>query len=106
MNCKHDADRDAESISSAAKSTYGKVSQSAFLEALKDANIKIGEIRQRDLETFREDYAIGICADGSFEVSYRGRCDTCGSEYKYRFVEPMAVNPEAASAGGVQLRNR
>ncbi|HXI40811.1 MAG TPA: hypothetical protein VNH83_12570, partial [Bryobacteraceae bacterium] len=63
-----------------AAESYGKVPVAEFqrltMEAESEANTTMPE-------NFREDYAIGVGSDGSFDVVYEGRCKVCDLSFKY-----------------------
>ncbi len=65
---------------------YGKIPADEYVALAKAANKPI-EI----VETFREDFNIGIDKDGTFSVSYTGSCQECDVYFHYEFEDKSAV---------------
>lgn len=71
---------------------YGKVPAEEFIAALQEAEKPL-EIE----ENFREDYELGLSTDGSFYVSYTGRCILCEFTFTFKWeLDADAVTAEAA----------
>lgn len=79
--CKKSASNAREKAIEDAEKLYGKVPASKYREALEVAK----EMPEDDeVETLREDYELGILADGSFYISYTGSCEECRFEYNFK----------------------
>lgn len=67
------------------KESYGKIPAEEYLAALK-------ALTPPDLkQEFREDYELGVTADGEFYVSYSGTCRDCGFNHVYKHSEQLAL---------------
>lgn len=49
------------------------------LETLTHSSLQLNELN------FREDYDMGVSKDGTFIVSYRGRCRGCSLSFNYKY---------------------
>ena len=78
---KKNDDNNAKRIKDA-ESQYGEIPSGEYRALIKKAEKPI-ELE----ETLREDYEIGIYEDGSFQVSYRGKCETCGLQHTFLRTE-------------------
>ena len=77
--CAKKADDDFKIQYSKKYESYGKVSLEEY-EAMTPVEKPV-------IDTdFREDYELGV-TDGVFEVSYRGKCTTCGLTYSFKHRE-------------------
>jgi len=68
-----------------AKKAYGQIPEKKYLNMVAEAGAHIVVE-----DTLREDYAIGIW-NGEFSVSYRGHCDKCGFDKKFKTTEPIGI---------------
>ena len=75
------------SLAEQAAAAYGRVPAAEY-ERLRLAAAEEPEVGDH----FREDYTIGVY-QGKFSVSYRGLCQDCALEFRYRHEE--TVNLEA-----------
>jgi transposase-like protein len=62
-------------------SSYGKVSEDEYLDALRQVN-------EQD-ETMREDYSIWTEQDGAFKVEYSCSCSVCGFKFTYKYQQQL-----------------
>jgi hypothetical protein len=93
--CKAMVAKEVEAIFKKADATYGNVLLEEFLANKAAANAEVAKIMARDLETFGEDYEIGLNKDGSFSLSYTGACSRCGASFKYAFEILDAADPKS-----------
>lgn len=84
--CKELAIKAREEKMLAAGKAYGSVPPTEYLEMLKAVDTPLVHP-----ETFREDYELGVMADGSFYVSYSGSCKECGLSHKFKHEEQLAL---------------
>lgn len=85
-NCKKEAEEKYQEEEKALDSAYGVVSASRFSQLAEEhSNNSVEKILGK--YTLREDYDIGVGADGIFEVSYRAFCDKCGLKFSYKHKE-------------------
>lgn len=88
--CKAADDKRRNEAIATARESYGVVSAEQYLRDIAEA-----EKPTLAEETLREDYELWIDATGEFYVSYRGSCDKCGLDFKFKHSEMVA------SASGV-----
>jgi|SRR5688572_22887935 len=67
----------------AVQEAYGKVSEQQYSN-MKLALESRGSYQAQD---FREDWEIGVTLDGTFSISYEGRCGRCGLGYIFTFSD-------------------
>ena len=60
--------------------SYGKIPVAEF----DTARAAIKPVRDKDYETFREDYEIYGASDGEVTVDYSGHCSTCGLNLNFK----------------------
>ena len=89
--CKSAADAVSVQRREEVERAYGRVAPEKYIEMLDNADAKD---REGISPTFREDYQIGLTADGVFFVSYRGACE-CGAafDYDYELLNAVKINP-------------
>lgn len=88
--CKVTAEQKQVDLIRRAGEAYGKVQPYVYLKMRQDSE------KPLVLEsTFREDYEVGAYLDGTFMVSYRGACQTCGLsfDFKHECNIPGAMEP-------------
>lgn len=68
-----------EKLQATLDSTYDKVSEDEYLDALRQVN-------QQD-ETMREDYELWTDEHGKFTVNYSCNCKECGFAFEYHHSE-------------------
>ena len=69
-----------------ANEAYGKVDAAEYLRLLNHANEPIPE----EL-SLREDYELGMGADGIFSVGYSCSCRQCGFSFTFKHEEPAKI---------------
>ncbi len=85
--CKRTENEKRDAAIRKAKASYGKVPEEKYRAAIEEAGTPI------DLqETFREDYEQGMDDDGTYSVSYSGRCTRCGFSHKYTHSEDVSLS--------------
>lgn len=90
-NCKLLADERTRLLAQKVTYSYGKVPSDEYLAMLKTLRAGGPELE----ETFREDYEIGLQPDGSFEVSYSGRCEACDAHFEFKYKKPSFLKVTA-----------
>lgn len=84
--CKDTADTKAVESAKLARESYGKVPVEEYQRMLDEAD----KLADKGLdETLREDFAVGVKADGTFEVIYGCRCRACGFTHSFRHSAPV-----------------
>lgn len=77
------------------RDAYGSRDYEEFQELQEDAAIKRDDLREflssdkERFRTFREDYEIYGADEGLVEVSYSGKCGTCGAGAKFHLERPV-----------------
>ena len=69
-----------------AERQYGKVPAAEYLALLDKA-----KATDSPGDTLREDWQIGLNEDGAFFVSYRGYCERCGFEFRFKHDEQVPL---------------
>jgi hypothetical protein len=82
--CKRVANESRDKAIRKAKASYGKVTEEVYREAIEAAGKPVCL-----KETFREDYQQGMDDDGTYSVSYSGRCLHCGFSHEYTFSQDV-----------------
>ena len=83
--CKVTAEHAAASAATKARESYGNVPVEQYQRMIDEAD----KIASKGLEdTLREDFSVGVKADGTFEVIYGCRCGTCGFAFTFKHSEP------------------
>lgn len=82
--CKKVANEARDKAIRKAKATYGKVPEETYQAAIEEAGEPVVL-----KETFREDYQQGMDDDGTYSVSYAGRCNSCGFSHRYTFSQDV-----------------
>ena len=92
--CLKNAENAKRALEAEAQAAYGRVSPEDYEE------LRVAAAAPLDIEklrTFREDYAVDMESDGTFEVNYHGRCSPrspakgCGYEHRFRHIEEVPV---------------
>lgn len=85
-NCLEKALNDKSLASATAREAYGVVSQLEYENMMQRArNMPAGP----SSETLREDYEIGLEADGRFYVTYTGQCTRCSFKHHFSYEKSI-----------------
>ena len=92
--CRTDSLVDVSKREAALKKLYGKIPVEDYIR-------KTGELQAEryrmfpdggtEATSFREDYEIGMSAQGEFTVSYRGCCEKCGLTFTFSHEQQADV---------------
>ncbi len=85
--CKKRFELDQEGKYAAAEAAYGKVPAWEYQQKLRAA-----EVAAADSPDLREDYEIGVGANGLFFVSYSCHCRACGFKHKFKHEEQLKTD--------------
>lgn len=86
-NCRQKLNAERDKQIADVGALYGKIPAEEYITKAQEVALP----RLLAKETFREDYEIGISANGVFSVSYRGGCDVCHAAYSYKCEDVDAM---------------
>ena len=82
--CLRTAAAEKEARHRTAAEAYGKVPADEWRALVAEA-----EAEPELEDTLREDYSVGMTVTGRFYVSYRGRCQRCDFEHRFKAEEQV-----------------
>lgn len=86
--CLKKRDGAHRSLQADTKALYGKIPEELYTQRVAEMKATLAEEME---ESLREDWELGIGSDGGFFVHYRGQCDKCNFEHKFKHEEKLKL---------------